>query len=266
MGRFSKLETDEKIEIPSGAQASSGVGRREEEPRDANHLCLRAAEEFLRGHYSKALQWYSRATQNEPTHLGAWTGQLVTLLAMGQKREALVWVRRALDVLPQSARLIALQGLIFAHTGMLQRGLQCSDYAMEAGGTSDAYAWMARGQILGLADNPHAQACIEKALETRGAEDWLVPALIGLFFFERRAYPLAEKYLAMAVHEHSTAASLWYHLGRAQLRQGKMQAAGSSLETALKLDPQFREAAIELDKLKRVPWLARVFRRFFSRG
>lgn len=259
MGRFSKLETSlsaaEKKAEPRAE--SPAVSAEEELSYDANHYCREAEREFFAGNYRRALQLFSRAAQVEPTHLDAWTGQILALLAQNEKREATAWVRRAVELFPEQARIVALQGLVYAYHGMTSRGLQCSDFAMERG-ASDPWVWMLRGQVLALAQNPNAPFCMEKAMEARGSEDWRIPAYIGLFYLEQRVFPLAEKYLAMASSINSTEPGLWYRLGLAQMGLAKWEPARRSFETTLQLDPNFRPAVVELENLNRSPLLSRV--------
>ncbi len=264
-GRFSKLETPGAVSLGAEAKRVAETQAAQEElVYDARYYCAQAEEAFFAGDYRRALQLYSRAVQREAASLEGWTGQIFALLALGEKREALAWINRGLTILPEQPRIISLQGLVFAHMGSTNRGLQCSDYAM-AQGAADPYVWLCRGEILTLASNPNALFCMEKAMECRHAGEWQIPAHIGLFYLDQRTWPLAEKYLAQAVAEMSTFAPLWYRLGVAQLRMAKTEAARQSLETALRLQPNLRGARDELEALTRSPWLARVLAWFTAK-
>ncbi|MGB9691501.1 MAG: tetratricopeptide repeat protein [Candidatus Sumerlaeaceae bacterium] len=267
MGRFSKLETSQAADKKKPEQPTAGApmaAAEEELSYDANYYCLSAEREFLAGNYRRALQLFSRAAQVESTHVDAWTGQILALLAEGEKREALAWVRRAVELFPEEGRIAALQGLVYAHHGMVNRGLQCSDFAMERK-ASDPWVWFFRGQVLALAQNANAPFCMEKAMDMRPADDWRIPAHIGLFYLERRSYALAEKYLSTATSLNSSEAALWYRLGRAQLGLAKWELARRSFETALQLAPHFRPAVVELESLNRSPMLARLIAFFLGR-
>jgi Flp pilus assembly protein TadD len=266
MGRFSKLETTGGKPTPAAPHPAAPPAETaaEEPERDAHYYCARAEEEFFAGNFRRALQLFSRASQMDPTDADAWTGQIVSLLELGEKREAVAWITRALNILPDHPRMVALQGLVFAASGMISRGIQCSDYSMPKG-ADDPWVWLCRGEILAMADNPNAAFCMDKAIESRQAGHWQIPAHIGLFYLKRRLFPLAEVYLSKAVTENSTNPALWYHLGMAQVSMGKWEAARRSLETAVQLQPNFRQAARELEKLIRSPWLARLLHRFLPR-
>ncbi|MCX7625093.1 MAG: tetratricopeptide repeat protein [Candidatus Sumerlaeaceae bacterium] len=262
MGRFSKLETSQqKQEEAPGKTAAEPV--EEEISYDAAYYCRQAEKEYFSRNLRRALQLFSRATQADAAHVDAWTGQILTLLALGERREALAWVNRAITVMPQQPRIVALQGLVFAHQGMVSRGLQCSDCSM-AEGAGDPFVWFCRGQILTLANNKNAPFCMEKALESAGAQDWRIPAYIGYFYLSQRIYPLAEQYLNRAITVDSTNPVLWYQQGLAQMGLGKWQAARERFEIALKLDPEFKPAVQELESLNRSSWLARLIA-FFGR-
>lgn len=256
MGRFSKLETSQQKaeQVPPKAPVEP---MEEEIPYDADYYCRQAEREYFSRNLRRALQLFSRATQVDATHVDAWTGQILTLLALGEKREALAWVNRAIVVMPQHPRIVALQGVVFAYQGMVSRGLQCSDWSM-AEGAGDPFVWFCRGQILTLASNKNAPFCMEKAVESSGAQDWRIPAYIAYFYLAQRTYPLAEKYLAKAIAAQSANPVLWYQQGLAQMGLGKWQAARESFETALKLDPHFQPAIHELESLNRSSWLARL--------
>jgi len=266
MGRFSKLETStgeaqQGTEVP-GSQLPSASANEPE--YDANYYCSLGFSQFLRAKYDKALQLFSRATQKEPAHVDAWTGEILTLIAQRHYREANVWVSRAIEVLPENPRIVSLQGLVFAHQGLCDRGLQCSDYAMTKS-ASDPYVWFIRGQILSLAEKPHAEFCMGKALEVRRADDWLIPALIGLFYAEQKLYPRAEHYLLIAAKENTVNAALWFHLGKVQMRLSKWETARQNLEMAARLEPELREATQLVDTMKHSSWFARLLARFFPR-
>lgn len=255
-GRFSKLETQPTASPAAEAGPAAKRQVADELVYDARYYATQADEAFFAGDYRKALKLYSRAVQREAASLEGWTGQILSLLALGEKREALAWISRGLTILPEQPRMISLQGLVFASTGSTNRGLQCSDYAV-AQGAADPYVWLCRGEILTLASSPNAPFCMEKAMECRGGA-WQIPAHIGVFYLSQRVWPLAEKYLAHAVAEMSTFAPLWYRLGVAQLRMAKTEAARQSLETALRLQPNLLCARDELEALNRSPWLARL--------
>jgi tetratricopeptide (TPR) repeat protein len=257
MGRFSKLETSQqKTESPEKCVAELAATPEDEIAYDARHYCRQADEAYFAGNFRKALQLYSRATQSEATCVEAWVGQILSLLALNEKREAVAWINRAIELLPEHPRIVALQGLVFANQGMVSRGLQCSDWAMSKG-AGDPYVWLFRGQVLALANNKNAPFCMEKALEAGKNEGWTLPAHIGYFYLQQAVYPLAEKYLMKALECEGTRPMLWYQLGRAQTGMGKWEAARRSFETALKLDPHFRAASQELENLNKSSWLAR---------
>jgi tetratricopeptide (TPR) repeat protein len=188
MSRFSKLETGDGIAPKSDAPA---IGQRRGGDRAArnaaqqtddvvyDHAYYQAEGDrlFALGSFEQALRVYSRAIQSEAAQVNPWVGQVLCLLMMGQAKEAMVWVKRALELFPEEARVIALQGSTYAHQGMVQRGIGCSDAALAKNG-SDPLVWVLRGEVLSMAENSNAQFCFEKALEMRPSSDasgrWLL--------------------------------------------------------------------------------------------
>lgn len=265
MGRFSKLETD-KNSTPQEAvgQRRAGESRptASEPVYDAPYYVNAGIQHYFSGDLKRALQLFSRATQVDRANLEGWAWQLLTLISLKQYKEAMVWVLRALELFPQDARIISLQGLAFAHQGMAQRGLQCSDYAIQQN-ASDPYVWLWRGQILLLAENPNAEFCMGKAMESRRSDEWIIPALIGLAYLDQRNFARAASFLETAVQEVPQNDYLWTQLGIARERLGLMQKALECYETAVRLTPKNRVAQERLVRITQSPWLARILRRIF---
>lgn len=266
MGRFAKLEhgiapktlVDEttKAEL---AQTTAPA----EEKFDATYYIKLADQYFFYGEFSKALRYYSRALQLDNSLTYPWIGQIYSLLEMGQVKEASVWVLRALDLFPEDASIIALQALIFAYKGMMSRAIGASDFAMTKG--SSVFTWLARGEILLMAENKMSHFCFEKSLEIAPRDDWQTPMRIGLIYYKHKQYSFALDYFKRAVQYNVSNYYLWYHIGRAYYHLGFNQKAIESLQRSLEHNPDFKAAKNALAKAATTPTFLRFFRRLLRR-
>lgn len=268
MGRFSKLETGAgatpAASQPLAAKAAAWNGPAKAEPEyDHAYYAGQAGALFFSGQYKKAMRLYSRAIQMDASRDEPWIGQVLCLLELKEYKEALVWVKRALELFPEEATLIALQGLAYAQQGMVQRGLASSDYAMNRS-SRDPLVWVIRGEILSLAGNGNAQFCFDKAIESTHPDDWRVPMQIGLSQLRQKKWPQAARYLKMAAEHEPHNEFLWMRLGYAYERLGLSQSALEAYRAARNLNTGNSEAEDSLRRLTRTPALVRFFRRIFA--
>jgi tetratricopeptide (TPR) repeat protein len=265
MGRFSKLETGANSE-PVPAPAGPAGGRPMDEPGiayDAGYYLGEAARLYFSGNAQKALRIYSRAAQMDHSQVDAWVGQVLCLLELKQYKEALVWVKRGLELFPEEPRLISLEGAVYANQGMTQRGLGCSDFAMSKPG-ADALSWVLRGEILGLADNKNAPFCFQKAMEVKRPEDWQTPMQAGLLLLRQKKWPLAADYLKSAAEINPHNQYLWMRLGYAYERLGLTQLALEAYNAAGSLGTTGTAADDAISRISQTPLLVRFFRRVFG--
>jgi tetratricopeptide (TPR) repeat protein len=146
---------------------------------------------------------------------------------------------------------------------MTQRGLGCSDYAVQLSG-SDPLVWIIRGEILSLAENKNALHCFEKAMEMRQSDDWQTPMQIGMRFLNQKKWAKAAEYLTAAAHVNSRNPFLWMKLGQANERLGLTQAALDAFNAAQQIDPMNNEVDGEVRKLTSKSLPSRIFRRIFK--
>ena len=264
MGRFSKLETG-KVEPPktakSRAEAAAGQVKGEAITYDYSYHVNEADKHYFTGRYDKALRFYSRALQADNAQVYPWVGQVLSLLAMDQVKEADLWVGRAIGMFPNDATLLSLRALVHAHKGLLHRAIGASDYAMSRG--SSPYAWMARGEILLCAKNKNAPFCFDKAIETAGEHEWKVAMHIGLVYYRRRMYSSALEYFRRACAVEMNNSYLWYHLGRCCHHLSFQGQAVEALNRAVELNPDSREAERALREATSANPLTRLMRRLF---
>lgn len=266
MGRFAKLERGvaPKELVEETAKAEVALRRPPVEERyDAPYYIKLADQYFFYGEFAKALRFYSRALQLDNALTYPWIVQIYCLLEMGQVREASIWVMRALELFPEDSSIIALQAIVFAYKGMLNRALGASDFSMSKG--SSVFTWLARGEILLMAENKTAHFCFEKAMELAPKDDWQTPMRIGLIYFKHKQYSFALDFFRRAVQYNVTNYYLWYHIGRSYYYLGFNQKAIESFQRSLEHNPDFRPGKIALSKATRTSIFARIFRRFFRR-
>jgi tetratricopeptide (TPR) repeat protein len=178
--------------------------------------------------------------------------------------EAQNWSRRALEIFPEDARLISLQGLAYAMAGTVQRGLACSDFALSRQG-NDPLTWMVRGLILELAENPNSAPCLHKALEVRSPHDWRIALLIGMILMNLNRQGKALEYLEIATKEAPGNDLCWERLGEACGRLGLGSRAAEAYRTALQINPSNQKASQGLASVTNSSVIVRLMRRLFRR-
>ena len=198
MGRFSKLEreTQDALARQKALKEKKRPQATPEVVYDAPHYIAEADDAFFTGDYKKALQLYSRAIQIDNSRHEPWVGQIYCLIEMNQLKEADLWTGRALEMFPEDSALLSLRAITYAHRGMIKRALGTSDYALERG--ADIHTWIARGQVLLLAENKNATFCFSKAMELTTPGDWKTPMRIGNIYFKKKLYSQALNYFKKA--------------------------------------------------------------------
>jgi tetratricopeptide (TPR) repeat protein len=246
MGRFSRLETDHK---PEGhGDESTDVALRDVlsdlPPRpdpdgkdskiDPAEMVEHGNQAFFRGAFKEALRWYSRAIDHDSTVTQPWVALIRTLLFKGDLREAGTWINRGLTLAPNSPHLMAMRAVLYAHRGMLRQAINNSDRVLEEHG-NEPLAHMARGEVLLLADNKHADFCFQQSLKLAPSTDWMGPMLIGLIYEKRRQWAKAIQYYAKAAENNERLAVLWYRVGISRAAMGHTQHARRALDQAREL-------------------------------
>jgi tetratricopeptide (TPR) repeat protein len=263
MGRFSKLELGagarHEQERPRGAgQPASPLAREEEDLDAAGHL-RRGAEHFFRADYESALRSYGRSLSRQSTLLDAWVGQIESLIAMGQIREAEVWTTRALTQFPDEPTILSLRGVLLARQGMLKRAMGTSDFALSRG--HSRIAWIARGEILLMAGNKNASFCLEKALSQITPEDWQSLTRVGLVWLRHHRHSQALEVFQRAAAAEPRHTQLWRLIAECQSRLGFTDQAMASLRRVLEVEPGDRKAESALHRLAKTGPLTRLWRR-----
>jgi tetratricopeptide (TPR) repeat protein len=226
MSRFGNLE------FGSGHEQS----RVEETPAKTELYFLQEAQTaFENGRFEQSLRSFAKVLEFNSRCAAAWTGQVRSLIELGEFREAQVWADKALASFPNEPELMAAKAVSLARLGDLQGALSYSDAAVESQ-TSTPYIWLARGDVLLARREKRAEYCFEKAFALAG-QNWFVLWLTARIqaFYEHFARAL--KFAQQALIQQSGRAVLWLETGRCQMQLGLITQAQNSFEQARELDP-----------------------------
>jgi tetratricopeptide (TPR) repeat protein len=244
MARFEKLElgVGEKAE-----PLKTPAALRRDEPdwiKDAD-VQRRA------GQYENALRFYSRALEMDRSVAKCWLGQVQMLNLLDEAPEAELWSKKALELFPSNADLLAAQAQAVCRQGRFDRAVELSDGSLKQAGNS-WYCWQVRGEIMTATSQDTDRHCFDKAQQLEG--DWLVPleaALVYLYYRQpSKALARAQRALEKAADQYYA----WYVQARCQAALDHGQPALQSLARCLELCPRHAEAEALLVKLKYRPW------------
>ncbi len=242
MGRFEHLEMGDWQPPQSDSEA------RPDDILDQDYYLGKARDAFAREDFERALGYYSRALQYDATLEEAWLGQLRCLIELGELPEAVVWSNRALERFPKSARILSARAVAEARLGRQTAAIGYSDSAF-AGQGVDAYAWVARGDVLIPANVTNSRACFAKAIEM-SPSDWATRYSIAKAYLVRRQFHLALDHLNEAVRLSPERFGCWYWIGRCCEQLGRTDEAAGAFRRALAGCPSFRPAQDALRELE----------------
>jgi tetratricopeptide (TPR) repeat protein len=227
------------------------LGGESEDPRPQKPLVkgeayylneARAAYES--GSFEPALRFYSKVLEYNPDNASAWTAQVRMLIELGEFREAKLWADKALERFPNEPELLAAKAVALGRSGDLHGALAFSDASIEERGDTP-YVWLARGDVLLARKEQRADFCFEKAMML-APKDWFTAWIAGRIRFYYKQFALALKLLQQAVELNAGHFVVWLELGRCQHALGLSGLAKTSLAQAMQLNPQCREANLEL--------------------
>lgn len=259
-GRFSKLEKKIDPEEPPEIfpDPVAQLQRSPVDSADYPTFIQQGDEAYFTGNYRDALRHYSRALQEENTHVYPWIGQISSLIELKQYREAELWSNKALEQFPEDSSLLSQRARVLALTGNLKRAMGASDYALTKGATS--WSWLARGDVLLQAGEKNALLCFEKAVEEAGKEDWHVPLIAGMNFSRRRQWASAQDFLRRSVETNPKNYFSWCEYGRALHQLSFFDRAQDAITRSLQLKPDYKPAL----ELERISFRTPLYKRFFN--
>lgn len=255
MSRFINLELGDESERRS---SSSGI-------RDEQRFLADAETAFSQARFEKALRWFARVLEFNPNNTAAWTGQVRSLIELGEYREASQWADKAMEKFPREPELLAAKGVALARLGDLDAAVAFSDAAFEERGDSP-YLWLARGDVFLARKNSGAEECIARALELTSGQ-WLFAWLAARVRIFYKQFTLGLKHARLALELNPSSPLLWSVAALCEGRVGLVQAAEASLAHAFELDPHSEDAQNvrrELGESGTLKRLAGWFRQTFS--
>ena len=237
MSRFNNLELGGDSEDRSRQRQKTLL-------KDEPYYFSEATRAFENGEFEAALRLYSKVLEYNPHNIAAWTGQVRMLIELGEFQEARLWADKALERYPNDSELLAAKAVALGRSGDLHGALMFSDASISERGDTP-YVWLARGDVLLAREEQRADYCFEKALML-APQDWFVTWLAGRIRLYYQQFALALKLLQQAVELNAGHFMVWLELGRCQHQLGLAASAKMSLAQAKQLNPQCREANLEL--------------------
>lgn len=231
MARFDKLELGggekaEHDEVPA---------LRQDEP---NWLKDADAQRRI-GQYENALRFYSRALELDRSLVKGWLGQVQMLNQLDEWPEADLWSKKALELFPSNADLLAAQAQAVCRQGKMPRAMELSDGSLKQAGSS-WYRWQVRGEIMLAGKQDTDRHCFDKAQQLDG--DWLVPLEAALICLHYRQPSKALGRAQRAVEKAPDQYYAWYVQAVCQARLEHAEPARQSLDRCLELCPRHAEA------------------------
>jgi tetratricopeptide (TPR) repeat protein len=224
--------------------------------KDEAYYLAEAERTFANGDFRSALRLYSKVLEFNPHNAVAWTGQVRMLIELNECNEARLWADKALERFPEEPELLAAKAVALGRCGDLQGALVFSDASIEGRGDTP-YVWLARGDVLLAREERRADFCFEKA-RLLAPRDWLVAWLAGRIRFYYKQFALALTHMQQAVELNAGHFMVWLELGRCQHELGLAGAARNSISQAKQLNPECRDASLELIRLSQFRPFARV--------
>lgn len=249
MSRFNNLELGGEAEDQSPQRSKPLL-------KDEAYYFSEAVRAFENAEFEPALRFFSKVLEFNPHNADAWTGQVKMLIELGEFREAKLWADKALERFPNEPELLAAKAVALGRSGDLQGALMFSDASIEERGDTP-YVWLARGDVLLARKEQRADYCFEKAL-LLAPKNWFVLWLAGRIRIFHQQFALALKFLQQAVELNAGHFLVWLELGRCQHALGLTSPAKTSLTQAKQLNPQCREANLELIRVSESSWWSRL--------
>lgn len=240
MTRFSQLEFDESNKEP---QNQNGLP-----VRDTAYFYREAIRSRLAGDFELALRNYSRMLEKNNMVFEGWQGQSLMLIELGEYKEAIVWINKALELFPQQGDLYAARAVAYHRDLIKDKAIESSDLSVGMENQS-AYVWLARAEIMYGRKSSIAENCLSKAISMAGKEAGIIKLECARLMRKHGKYSAAIEYLNDVVKIFSKSALAWYELGCCQSALG-LSSAKSALEQSVALSPQWNAPRRELSKCK----------------
>ena len=266
MARFNRLELpdDDPLQEPQPQETEAVPEKPEKRYRNSvTDWMQEAITQRRMGFYESALRSYGRALECERSYVAAWVGQAQMLILLDEPRQAEMWTISGLKMFPGNADLLAARSQALCRLGNYREALQYNDAAIQGEGTS-AYRWSVRGEVMTATKAPTAAHCFDSAEQMDA--DWLIRTENAniLRYYQHPLSALGRA--SAAVNTAPDAPFAWMIKGICESEAGFRPQAIKSLEQALQLDPEFKEAKRWLDIVQTTgPGLLKRLLNFFRR-
>lgn len=250
MDRFTRLEFDDKPpkKGPDG-----------EPIRDAEYFYKNAYRYWFAADFELALRNFSRVLEENSSIFGAWSGQTMALIELGEYPEAVIWADKALDLFPEHPELLALKAVAYSRDAKFEKAIAYSDNSVSKSDVT-ARVWLARAEVLLNRKSPVAENCISKAVSAAGELGPVVKLDAARLLRRKRRYTKAISYLNEVIQAVPKSALAWFELGCCQAKLGLPQAK-VTFEQCCNLRPDWLEPQKELKRISK----SGIFRRLFGR-
>ncbi|QDT97144.1 tetratricopeptide repeat protein [Gimesia aquarii] len=254
--RFDKLEFDSTPE-ESGREDSAPI------EKDFSHWVREADHNRRIGQYENALRYYSRALEEDKTHVMAWVGQVQMLVLLCEYPQAKMWSQKALELFPNNPDLLSGQSQAECRLGNIKAAHTLSDAAIMQRGES-AYQWQVRGELSVATKKTGDVMSFDKAFLANN--DWLVSLETALIYLFYRSYSKAQQRARVAVEKSPDSFYCWYILGVCGQKLGFTSSAEMNFTRCLELCPNHVEAEQRLFEINQSSWsVGRFLKRMIGR-
>lgn len=241
MARFNRLELPDDPPLEPQPQKAQTVSEKPEKRyrNSVTDWMQEASNQRRMGFYEAALRSYGRALECERSHVAAWVGQAQMLIMLAEPRQAEMWTISGLKMFPGNADLLAARSQALCRLGNHREALQYNDVAIQGEGAT-AYRWSVRGEVMTAMKTSTATHCFDSAEQIDA--DWLVRTENAniLRFYKNPLSALGRA--SAAVNIAPDAPFAWMIKGICESESGFRPQAIKSLEQALQLAPEFKEA------------------------
>lgn len=259
MGRFTSLELEE-AQIPEPAAVEEQ--HYGEETQNAGSFLVQAVEAFQLCNYEKALQLFSRVLSFDNQNAAAWMGQVRCLINVNEFKEAALWADKAMELVGETANLLAAKACALCRMGDFSRAYGLSDVSLEQKGAS-SFVWLCRGEILLQQKRKNFDFCFEKVLSLQ-SDSWEMMVEIARVYMFYNKNAVALQHLEKALESQPSKSLIWYELGNCYINLGMKDKALNAFNHSIQLEPRMEMAKRKLQDAESLSFWSNIKRRIFQ--
>jgi tetratricopeptide (TPR) repeat protein len=189
------------------------------------------------GDYKEAIVCFDRALEIDKTYAYAWNNKGEALHKLGDHKEAIVCFDKAIDVDPDDKTAWYNKGIVLHKLGDNKDAIVCFDKAIDVD-PKYVTAWSNKGvALLKLGDNKEAIVCFDKAIDVdpKYAAAWSNKCAA---LHELGEHQEAIECCKKAIEIDPKYAAAWYNRARANIKRGNISSGLADFEKAIELDKQ----------------------------